>query len=343
MSDERQAQRNRRPTSFDVAERAGVSQSTVSRALAGSPVIAEPTRSKVMRAAEELGYFVDERAARLRRGSTGTLAVVVICRPGESAATINPFAYALLGSVCVAASERGFETLVSFQAREESLFGHYQERGWADALVVIGTTTNAQAWDYFRGLEGEARRVVYWGSPFDELEWVRSDNRAAGRLAVEHLLAQGYRRPCFLGALDTPQVQFTERWEGYAQAMRAAGLDPCLVATVSDASREAEGRRAAQRLIERGDDIDAIFAACDAMALGALDALAGADLAVPQDVGVIGFDDLLAGRFSRPPLSTIGPDPAAAGAALVDAVLGSGEGDRRVPVTLIPRGSTARD
>lgn len=118
----------RRPTSFDVAERAGVSQPTVSRALSGSPAIAEATRRKVIEAAEALGYFVDERAARLRRGSTGTLAVVVICREGDNAASINPFAYALLGSVCVAASERGFETLVSFQARPEDFFGHYQNR-----------------------------------------------------------------------------------------------------------------------------------------------------------------------------------------------------------------------
>lgn len=335
----------RRPTSFDVAERAGVSQSTVSRALAGSPVIAEPTRTKVLKAAEELGYFVDERAARLRRGSTGTLAVVVICRPGEGAAEINPFAYALLGSVCVAASERGFETLVSFQASEDRLFGHYQERGWADGLVVIGTTTNAAAWDYFRKIEAGGRRVVYWGSPYDELEWVRSDNHAAGRLAVEHLLGSGYRNPCFLGALDTPQVQFTERWEGYAAAMRDAGLEPRLVATVNAATREEEGRRAAQRLVERSDGIDAVFAACDAMALGAMDAFAAADIAMPDDIGVLGFDDLLAGRFSRPPLSTIGPDPAEAGTALVEAVL-SGDDTamrRRVPVNLIARGSTARN
>lgn len=336
---------SRRPTSFDVAERAGVSQSTVSRALAGSPVIAEPTRNKVLKAAEELGYFVDERAARLRRGSTGTIAVVVICRPGESASTINPFAYALLGSVCVAASERGFETLVSFQAREERLFGHYQERGWADGLVVIGTTTNEPAWDYFRKLEAGGRKVVYWGSPYDELEWVRSDNHAAGRLAVEHLLAAGYRNPCFLGALDTPQVQFTERWEGYAAAMRDAGLEPRLVATVNAGSREEEGRRAAQRLVERSDGIDAVFCACDAMALGALDALAAADVSVPGEIGVMGFDDLIAGRFSRPPLTSIGPDPAEAGAALIEAVLGTDERDnrRRVPVHLIPRASTARE
>ena len=338
----------RRPTSFDVAERAGVSQPTVSRALSGSPAIAEATRRKVIEAAEALGYFVDERAARLWRGSTGTIAVVVICREGDSASSINPFAYALLGSVCVAASERGFETLVSFQAREGAFIGHYQEQGRADGLVVIGTTTNAAAWEHFRGLDAEGRRVAYWGSPFDELDWVRSDNRAAGRLAVEHLLAQGYRRPCFLGALNTPQKQFTERYEGYAQAMQAAGLEPCLAPTVNAATREEEGRRAARRLIERGaieqGDVDAVFAACDAMALGALEAFAAADIAVPRQVGVMGFDDLVAGRFSRPPLTTIAPDPAEAGAALVEAVLDDGEAKarRRVPVKLIKRGSTLR-
>lgn len=338
----------RRPTSFDVAERAGVSQPTVSRALSGSPAIAEATRRKVIAAAEALGYFVDERAARLRRGSTGTHAVVVICREGDSAATINPFAYALLGSVCVAASERGFETLVSFQARADDFFGHYQEQGRADGLVVIGTTTNQAAWAHFRGLESAGRRVAYWGSPFDELDWVRSDNRAAGRLAVGHLLAAGYRRPCFLGALNTPQVQFTERHEGFAEGMRAAGLEPCLAPTVKAATREEEGRRAARGLIERGliargEGIDAVFAACDAMALGAIEAFAAADIAVPGEVGVIGFDDLVAGRFSRPPLTTIAPDPAEAGAALVEAVLDEGTAARRrVPVKLIARGSTAR-
>lgn len=338
----------RRPTSFDVAERAGVSQPTVSRALSGSPAIAEATRRKVIEAAEALGYFVDERAARLRRGSTGTLAVVVICREGDSASSINPFAYALLGSVCVAASERGFETLVSFQARAEDFFGHYQEQGRADGLVVIGTTTNAPAWEHFRSLEAEGRKVAYWGSPFDELDWVRSDNRAAGRLAVEHLLAAGYKRPCFLGALNTPQVQFTERYEGYAEAMRAAGLEPCLVPTAKAETREQEGRRAARGLIERGlieqGDVDAVFAACDAMALGAIEALAAADVAVPDAVGVMGFDDLVAGRFSRPPLTTIAPDPAEAGAALVEAVLDEdgNKARRRVPVSLIRRGSTAR-
>ncbi len=337
------SEKNRRPTSFDVAERAGVSQSTVSRALSGSPVIAEPTRSRVIKAAEELGYFVDERAARLRRGSTGTLAVVVICRPGDTANEINPFAYALLGSVCLAASERGFETLVSFQAQPGTFFGHYQEHGRADGLVVIGTTTNARAWDYFRSLEGEGRRVVYWGSPFEELEWVRSDNHAAGKLAAQHLLAKGYQSPCFMGALDGPQKQFAERYEGYAAAMREAGREPILIVPPKSATREEEGRRAARGLVVRPEGVDAVFAACDAIALGALEAFAAADLMIPRDIGVMGFDDLLAGRFSRPSLTSIGPDPAEAGAALVEAVLGDESHQRRrVPVALVARASTAR-
>ncbi|MEM1053840.1 MAG: LacI family DNA-binding transcriptional regulator, partial [Pseudomonadota bacterium] len=139
-----------RVTSFDVAERAGVSQSTVSRALSGSAVISEATREKVMSVAHDMGYFVDERAARLRRGHTGTLAVVVICKPGERARDVNPFSYALLGGICAAAAEQELEVLVSLQAEEDKLFGHYVERGQAEGLIVIGTTANRLAWDYFR-------------------------------------------------------------------------------------------------------------------------------------------------------------------------------------------------
>jgi len=93
-----------RVTSFDVAAEAGVSQSTVSRALAGDPVVSEATRARVFEAARRLNYAVDENAARLRSGRTATLAVVVICRPDEDRKDLNPFTYALLGTVCAAAS-----------------------------------------------------------------------------------------------------------------------------------------------------------------------------------------------------------------------------------------------
>ena len=131
----------RRVTSIDVAERAGVSQSTVSRALSGSETITEATRRRVELAAEQLGYHVNARAAGLRRGETGTIAIVVIGREGQGPAAINPFYYSLLGSTCAAAAERGYEALVSFQARAEEFFGHYVARRQADGVVVIGTAT----------------------------------------------------------------------------------------------------------------------------------------------------------------------------------------------------------
>ncbi|MFL0671179.1 MAG: hypothetical protein ACJLS3_07085 [Erythrobacter sp.] len=80
------------------------------------------------------------------------------------------------------------------------------------------------------------------GSPFEELEWIRSDNHAAGRLAAQHLLNAGYQRPCFMGALDGMQKQFAERYEGYAAAMREAGREPILIVPPKSPTREEEGR-----------------------------------------------------------------------------------------------------
>ena len=102
-----EAGERRRVTSFDVAERAGVSQSTVSRALAGLETITAATRRRVEEAARELGYFVDSRAARLRSGDTRTIAIVVITREGGDVRAINPFHFTLLGSTCAAAAARG--------------------------------------------------------------------------------------------------------------------------------------------------------------------------------------------------------------------------------------------
>ena len=132
----------RRPTSFDVAERAGVSQSTVSRALAGSPSITEETRSRVEAAAAALGYHVDARAARLRSGRTGTMAIVVVGRAGSDPTRVSGFHYALLGSTCAAAAECGYQSLVAFQSDPGEFAWNYVAQGQADGLVVMGTSVS---------------------------------------------------------------------------------------------------------------------------------------------------------------------------------------------------------
>ncbi|MDC0886824.1 LacI family DNA-binding transcriptional regulator [Altererythrobacter sp.] len=331
----------RRLTSFDVAARAGVSQSTVSRALSGSPTITEATRLRVFEAAKELGYVVDERAARLRSGKSKTIALILIGRAGQGAAMVNPFYYSMLGSVCAAASARGYQTLVSFQSEEDQFNAQFIERGQADAVVVIGTTTNQAAWDFFRDYRADQSKVAFWGSPFDDAGWVRSDNTEGARLAVQRLVDGGYRTIAFIGETDGAQRQFLERYDGYCAALKAAGLPSMDAVTAKGATREQQGAGAIARLLADGTEFDAVFSACDAMALGALSALRDAGIRVPEEVGVVGFDGLGVGAHSSPALTTIEPDFAAAGERLVETSLSDQPqaSNTRVPVRLIERAS----
>lgn len=335
-----------RVTSFDVAAEAGVSQSTVSRALAGDPVVSEATRQRVRAAAERLRYHVDENAARLRTGRTGTIAVVVISRPDELPGDFNPFYTALLGAICAASSRAGHETLVSFQDREETLFGRYQEQRKADGLIVIGTNENRAAWDYFRGIAAEGAALVCWGGPADDIDWVRSDNADGARLAVEHLREAGYQRIVCIASEVSPQRQFKERYDGYVACMAAAGMEPRLVPMEEGLPRDEQGRRAVATLIASGEPFDAIFAACDETALGAMHALREAGIDVPGEVGVVGFDGIRAGAHTTPRLTTIAPDCDAAAEILIERLLAGIAGrpaeKQRAPVKLTVRGSTRR-
>jgi len=336
-----------RVTSFDVAAAAGVSQSTVSRALAGDPVVSEATRLRVAEAARQLNYFIDNNAARLRTGRTGTMAVVVICRPGEDRKDLNPFTYSLLGTICAAASARGYETLVSFQDSPNNLSGRYEEQRKADGLIVIGTTQNEPAWQYYRELGLSGMHWVCWGSPYDELEWIRSDNHAGARLATRHLIEADCTAVACIGALGSLQRQFKERYDGYAEAMAEARLPPWLIEIEEGLSREEQGRRAVHALLASGRPCDGLFAVCDELALGILQALREAGRQVPGEIALIGFDGTRASAQTMPPLSTVEPDFAVAGAMLVEkllaAIVGESHPRCRVPVKLIIRESTWRN
>ncbi|MEM6476456.1 MAG: LacI family DNA-binding transcriptional regulator [Pseudomonadota bacterium] len=330
-----------RVTSFEVAERAGVSQPTVSRALSGSSMISEGTRDKVLSAAKELGYFVDERAARLRRGHTGTLATVVICKPGGGARDVNPFSYALLGGICAAAAERDLEVLVSLQAEEDKLFGHFVERGQAEGLIVIGTTANRTAWDYFRKIGESTEPVAYWGSPLGDLDWVSSDNETGARLAAEHLAAAGCQNLVCVGSQGSPQRQFAERADAFLDRAGEIGLSAQLLEIAPGAARREQGRIAGEALVANETACDGIFAVCDALAFGVMEALQGAGRRIPDDIKLVGFDGIPASELTTPPLTTIEPDLDQAGRMLVEAVTGDGPHPsiQRVPVRLLKRGS----
>ena len=319
-----------RPTSFDVAERAGVSQSTVSRALRGSPGVNAETRARVSAAARALGYVVDRHASSLRLKSSETIALVTICRPGEDRSAINPFYFALLGSIAAATSARGFNLLVSFQENPDNFRADFVASGLADAMIVIGTTSNRAAWDYFAAAQASGLDFVCWGSPGSPFHWMRSENDLGGQLAAEHFARAGRRHIAFIGPQQSPQRQFDERRDGFTATLAAHGLTPMIAEPPAAADRHAQGVT------------DAIFAASDMLALGVLQGLKDAGRRVPEDVALIGFDGIRAGTLADPALTTIEPDLDAAGEALVAMALEDDEHTRsgtRVPVQLVVRGS----
>lgn len=332
-----------RVTAFDVAQRAGVTQPTVSRALSGSPKVSDETRARVIEAARELGYVINQNATRLRRGETRTLAVVLIGRAGESPMETNPFYFSLLGSIAAAAAAQGYNLIVSFQDSPANFFGQYDDARQADGMIVIGTTQNAEAWEYFRGLDHPGKAWVCWGAPDDELRWVRSENEGGGQIAARYLLECGRSAPAFIGARASQQRQFGERYDGFVDELAKSGIEPLFVDVDENLSREEQGVKAIASLVKSGQHFDSIFAACDLTALGILRELPTHGIEVPRDVSVIGFDGIRAGNYSSPPLTTIEPEFDQAGALLVQNVLNRISGqpltERRVPVHLVKRGS----
>ena len=335
-----------RVTSFEVAERAGVNQSTVSRALSGDPSITEQTRARVREAADALGYRVDARAARLRSGKTRTIAIIVITRPGKGATEINPFHYNLLGSTCAAASELGYQALVSFQSEECHFDSDYIETRQADGIVLLGTSTNDAAWEYHRPILGRPE-VACWGSPYTDHDRVDSDNHAGAKLAVERLLAGGHRQIAFIGDTSETQNQFRERYDGYCAVMAEHGLESAAPVWAEAPLRAEQGRLSVAKLLDSGMAFDGIFCSCDAMAFGVLEALTARGIQVPAEVGVIGFDGLGSGAHSNPPLTTVEPDFREAGLLLAKAALGLAENggtarQMRAPVKLVERESVRK-
>jgi len=334
----------RRPTSFDIAALAGVSQPTVSRALSGSASVSEATRRRVLEAAEQLNYKVDKNASGLRRQQAKTLALLFF-EESPDHSEINPFYLSLLGPMVRRCADRGYDLLISFQQLSSDWHVDYEDSRKADGIVLLGYGNYLQYRPRLEQLIERGTHFVRWGSGRDgEIgATVSSDNEQGGFEATTHLLQQGRRRIAFIGTggAGFPEVQ--ERWRGYCRALRAAGIEPEEGLRADAAPVEAEGRAAVAKLIEGGADFDAIFAASDVAAIGAMHALQQAGRGVPE-VAVVGFDDIPAASLASPPLTTVCQDARCAGEALIDTLIESIETgsveDQVLPVRLEIRESS---
>ena len=335
-----------RVTSIDIAHLAGVSQATVSRVLRGEPRVSQATRDKVMAAVQELRYTVDSRASNLRLQRTGTLALLLFEDPTDDDSHINPFFLSMLGSITRASARAGQDLLVSFQQLSDDWHADYADSRKADGLILLGYGDYLAYRCKLEKLVEQGTRFVRWGAVLPDQPGlsIGCDNFQGGRLVGEHLLQLGRRRVAFLGDASQRFPEFHDRWRGCGAAFAEAGqsLDPAL--QVDAHSAEESGHDAALELVRRGRCFDALFAASDLIAVGALRALAEQGVSVPQEVAVVGFDDIPAARFSHPPLTTVAQDTASAGAMLVDTVMrqvrGEPVGSVMLPATLRVRQSS---
>jgi DNA-binding LacI/PurR family transcriptional regulator len=331
-------------TSFDVAAHAGVSQSTVSRALSGSRTISAETRARIAEAAAELGYVVNRTATNLRVGASRTLALVVICRAEEDALKVSSFHYALLGAIASAAAQRQYRLIVQLIDGYGAPMTSFARSREADAVIVIGTNDNATAWGQVRALIDAGEPVLCWGAPQGFGRWIRSDNQGGIAAMVDHLVERGCRSISFVGPAHTAQRQFEERFDGYQAAMTRHGLPVTRIRHDEQHARFDQGVGVAQAAVAAGGLADAYLCACDQIALGVMHGFRELGVAIPAGTRVAGFDGIPEGEFCDPTLSTISPDFAVAGQQLVDAGLAMIRGEaanfERVPTRLIIRGST---
>ncbi|MFM2399441.1 MAG: hypothetical protein RL341_1598 [Pseudomonadota bacterium] len=313
----------------DVARLAGVSVSTVSRALSGSTLVNEQTRKRVRELAESLNYSINVGAQNLRLRQNRTIAVVLPFDFRTAQTASDPFFISLLGSIADALTDRGYEMLLS-RIDAEQLYSAAQlvQTGRAAGIILIGQWHQHEQ---LNQLGAQGLPLVVWGARMrDQLYCtVGSDNEAGGKLATEHLLAQGRKRIAFLGDTELPEVAL--RFAGYRSALAQAKVtfDPELSIPAPFVSES--GKHAIDHLIKRRTKFDAVFACSDLLAMTSIQSLQSHGLQVPRDVAVVGYDDVALATYFQPSITTIAQHMGEAGDALVTALLEAIEGARPAP------------
>ncbi|NMA71698.1 MAG: LacI family transcriptional regulator, partial [Firmicutes bacterium] len=325
---------SKRGTIQEVARLAGVSPATVSRVLNNHPRTSPETRRRVLDAVAQLGYVPDHTARSLKTGNVGEIALAV---PDIG----NPVYVAIAKAVHEVAARRGWWlSLISTEGSQtEELRALRALAGNRIDGLIITSLTVSQA--FLRALEPVQGRVVVIGRVPDEtpVDNVRVESEVGAKLAVEHLIDLGCQRIGFINGVQGT-VPSTSRIEGYRLGLASRGMeyDPKLV--VESDFTIMGGYEAIDRLLEQAPDLDGVFAANDAMAIGVLRRLRERGIRVPHDVAVIGMDDIDLCRIATPTLSTVTLLAAErgriAGELLLDRIEGRAQGEWQ-RVTVLPR------
>jgi DNA-binding LacI/PurR family transcriptional regulator len=295
-----------RPTLEMVAAAAGVSRGTASRALNGGVNVSRRAMEAVERAASELGYRPNLTARALVLGRSESIGLVV--SETDERLFGDPYFARMTRGVHSELAGSGIQLILALAQNDEerSQLARFATGRHLDGVLLISVH---QADPLSLALEEAGIPVVVSGRPSERENrggawWVDSDNRGGARSAVEYLIGLGRRRVAVItGPLDMSAGW--DRLQGWREAMTAAnGAAPSSLVVHGDFTEES-GALAARKLLARGREFDAVFAASDLMAFGAMEILREAGLRIPEDVAVVGFDDVQGAERSDPPLTTV--------------------------------------
>jgi DNA-binding LacI/PurR family transcriptional regulator len=301
----------------DIARAADVSHSTVSRALGDSPLVSAETKARIQRMAREMGYSPDAQARSLVIGRTQTLGVVVTT-------ITDPFIAEVVQAIESTAHDRGYSVILSSSSSEperEIAAVEMLRQKRTDGVIVTSSRVGAL---YQEHLDRLGVPVVLINSRSEERGAytfsVMVDNRHGGYAATKHLLLAGHRRIAYIAG-PANHSDNLERLAGYRQALSETSVEEDPELEVPGTGRIGAGERALPTLLERPEPPTAVFCYNDATAIGLLAAARAAGLKVPENLAVVGFDDIAFASYVHPPLTTIAQPMHALGRLAVDMVL----------------------
>lgn len=303
----------------DLADLAGVSRATASRALNDNPMISAKTRARIQDLAASHGYSINRRARNFRLSRTNIITVVFMLDLQSEQHMSDPFFLDMLGGLADALAEYDYDLLLVHAPMENPLeVKNRQLLQQSDGVIFVG---QGEQHELLNALAAETEQLVVWGHPVEGKRYVLvgSDNRAGGERATQHLLELGRRRIAFFGSTANPEI--AARYEGYQTAHANLGLsaDPRLKI---DLPFDLSGARSAVEAVMQGNlKLDAIFCASDVLAFATISALQEMNLRVPDDIAVVGYDDIALSAYGNPPITTVNQHIRAAGRVLVETLL----------------------
>ena len=310
----------------DLADLAGVSRATASRALNDNPMISAKTRKKLKALAEKHGYSINRQARDFRLRRTSVISVVFMLDIKSEQHMSDPFFLDMLGGIADSLAEHDYDLLLAHAPIENilELKGSRVIRQ-SDGVIFIGQEQQHQR---LNELSEEESHIVVWGYPLPDKNYVvvGTDNVGGGYKATRHLLEVGRRKIAFFGNTDNPEN--AARYEGYKKALLEYDLEPDPGLKVDVPFEMHHAREAVIDFADSEAELDAVFCISDVLALATISTLQELGVRVPEDVAVVGYDDIGLAAYSNPPLTTIRQYIHQGGRMLVESVLGLINGEK---------------